>query len=86
MMPEQDGWETLQTLRAQPGLQDTPIIVCSILDEPQLALSLGADDVLRKPVSQAALLQTLSRWLDHRGAGRPSRPARPEGNETGQPG
>ncbi len=63
MMPGQDGWDTLQALRARSDLHDTPVIVCSILDEPQLAYSLGADDFIRKPVKQEALLQTLNRWL-----------------------
>jgi CheY-like chemotaxis protein len=65
MMPSQDGWEILQALKAMPELQDIPAIICSILDEPELAYSLGADDFIRKPVSQAALLQTLDRWLTH---------------------
>lgn len=65
MMPSQDGWETLQALKAMPELQDRPVIVCSILDEPELAYSLGADDFIRKPISQAMLLQTLDRWLSH---------------------
>ena len=63
MMPGQDGWDTLQALRARPDLGDTPVIVCSILDEPELAYSLGADDFIRKPVTQVTLLQTLDRWL-----------------------
>ncbi len=63
MMPGQDGWDTLQALRARPELQDVPIIVCSILDEPQLAFSLGADDFIRKPVQRSTLLQTLNRWV-----------------------
>ncbi|MCL6431802.1 MAG: response regulator [Anaerolineae bacterium] len=63
MMPGQDGWDTLQALRARPELQEVPIIVCSILDEPQLAFSLGADDFIRKPVQQSTLLQTLNRWV-----------------------
>jgi CheY-like chemotaxis protein len=65
MIPSQDGWEILQALKAKPELQDTPVIICSILDEPDLAYSLGADDFIRKPVSQAKLLRTLDRWLAH---------------------
>ncbi|MDI7275734.1 MAG: response regulator [Anaerolineae bacterium] len=79
MMPAQDGWDTLQALRARPELQDVPLIVCSILDEPQLALSLGADDFMRKPVQQATLLQTLNRWVTQPAAAARRPPAQPEG-------
>jgi len=75
MMPSQDGWETLQALKAMPELRTTPIIVCSILNEPDLAYALGANDFIRKPVSQATLLQTLDRWLA--GSSKTARP-RPE--------
>lgn len=63
MMPHQDGWEVLQKLRATPALAATPILVCSVLREHDLALALGASDTLVKPVSQPALLDALRRWL-----------------------
>lgn len=63
MMPHQDGWEVLQQLRQDAALAETPIIVCSVLREHDLALSLGASDTLVKPVSQSALLDALRRWL-----------------------
>lgn len=63
MMPHQDGWEVLQRLRAAPGLADTPILICSVLREHDLALTLGASDTLVKPVSQPALLDALRHWL-----------------------
>ena len=63
MMPHQDGWEVLQQLRREPAAAETPIIVCSVLREHDLALSLGASDTLVKPVSQPALLDALRRWL-----------------------
>ncbi len=75
MMPGRDGWDTLQALRARPDLQHTPVIVCSVLDEPQLAFSLGADDFVRKPVNQAILLQALNRCLDRPQGGAPTHPA-----------
>ncbi len=63
MLPRTDGWEILQTLKANPTTASIPVVVCSILNEPDLATALGADDYLRKPVSQEALLQLLRRWL-----------------------
>ncbi len=63
MLPRRDGWEILQTLKANPETAAIPVIICSILNEPGLAAALGADGYLPKPVSQEALLQLLSRWL-----------------------
>ncbi len=63
MLPKQDGWEILQTLKANPATATIPVIICSILNEPGLATSIGADGYLRKPVSQEMLLQELIRWL-----------------------
>jgi CheY-like chemotaxis protein len=62
MMPGQDGWEVLQHLRNSPELNDIPIIICSVLNEPELAAALGASDYLPKPVTQDALLTKLEHW------------------------
>ena len=63
MMPHQDGWEVLQKLRREPASASIPIIVCSVLREHDLALSLGASDTMVKPVSQPVLLDVMRRWL-----------------------
>ena len=63
MMPNQDGWEILQQLKRLPATQHIPVIICSVLNQPQLAHSLGACDTLIKPVSQVKLLEVLHRWL-----------------------
>ena len=60
MMPDQDGWEILQNLKNLPATKDTPVIVCSVLKEQELAFSLGAGQFLTKPVSQQKLLSTLA--------------------------
>lgn len=60
MMPNRDGWDLLQALRAEPASAHIPIIVCSVLEEPDLARSLGAQLCLKKPVGQAELLQALA--------------------------
>jgi CheY-like chemotaxis protein len=63
MLPRRDGWEILQTLKSDPTTAHIPVVICSILNEPDLATALGADGYLRKPISQEALLQVLERWL-----------------------
>lgn len=59
MMPDQDGWELLQALRSRPDTAGIPVAVCSVLDDPALALALGAQFYLKKPIGAAELLQTL---------------------------
>ncbi len=59
MMPDRDGWEVLQALRAQEAGRRARIIICSIIDDPQLAAALGADAFLHKPVDQTGLLDAL---------------------------
>jgi CheY-like chemotaxis protein len=67
MMPREDGWEFLLTVKGskmlgRQALPDVPIIVCSVLDQPQIALALGAAAYLPKPVTQQALLNALAPW------------------------
>ncbi len=63
MMPDRDGWEVLQELRATEAGAQARIIVCSIINDPRLALALGADAFLNKPVDRASLLQALGAVL-----------------------
>jgi len=59
MMPGQDGWDVLQTLLNQPDTRHIPVIVCTVLRQKELALSLGAAAFLAKPTTEAALLAAL---------------------------
>ena len=59
MMPDQDGWDVLQMLLNQPETQHIPVIVCSVLRQRDLALSLGASLFLEKPVSEQSLLSAM---------------------------
>jgi CheY-like chemotaxis protein len=63
MMPERDGWETLQYLRNTESTRHIPVIVCSVLDDPELAYSLGASGFIAKPVTQESLLRCLREHL-----------------------
>ncbi len=60
MMPGQDGWDLMQTLLNQPDTRHIPVIVCTILQQKELALLLGAAAFLEKPVSDQALITTLA--------------------------
>ncbi|MEN6479102.1 MAG: response regulator [Anaerolineales bacterium] len=59
MMPEQDGWDLLRVLLERDDTRMIPVIVCSVLQQRELALSLGATAFLRKPVDEVALLALL---------------------------
>jgi CheY-like chemotaxis protein len=72
MMPEQDGWEILQRLKAASETKSIPVLICSVLNEPEIAFTLGASDYLPKPVTQDDLLAKLERWCRS-----PSLPALP---------
>jgi CheY-like chemotaxis protein len=64
MMPDLDGWEVLGRLRQHPLTSQIPIVVCTILAEEELALSLGASGFIRKPVSRESFLHALDRLAD----------------------
>ena len=63
MMPSVDGWQVLRGLMSNPATAQTPIIICSVLKEPELAFSLGARAYLKKPVDRLELVATLARLL-----------------------
>ncbi len=59
MMPQMDGWEVLTQLKQDVRTAHLPVLVCTVLDQSELALSLGATGFLRKPVTRPALLAAL---------------------------
>ena len=63
MMPRVDGWEILGRLREHPDTGHIPIIVCTIMVQERLALSLGARGFLRKPFTRQAFLEALDRQV-----------------------
>ncbi len=63
MLPGMDGWEVLGRLREHPATRTIPVIVCTILPQERLALTLGAAAFLHKPVTRAALLAALDQQV-----------------------
>ena len=61
MMPDMDGWELLQHLRTQVDTRNIPVIICSVIHDPELAYSLGADDFIAKPVNKDQILSALKK-------------------------
>lgn len=63
LMPREDGWNILQRLKNTPETADIPVVICSVLSQPRLALALGAAAVLQKPIDQETFLQTIRSFL-----------------------
>jgi CheY-like chemotaxis protein len=61
MMPGMDGWQILQRLHSTPATKAIPVVVCSVFYDPELAFTLGAADVLKKPVRKEDLVVALKK-------------------------
>jgi len=68
MMPGMDGWSVLTALRADRDLASIPVLMVTMVDDQNLAVSLGASDFLTKPVDRGQLLAAVARWRPTGGA------------------
>jgi len=66
MMPEMDGYQTIQVVRANPAFRRLPIIALTakaMKGDREKCLEAGASDYLAKPVNTEQLLSALRMWL-----------------------
>jgi signal transduction histidine kinase/CheY-like chemotaxis protein len=59
LMPIMDGWEVLKALKLDPQTRDVPVILCSIVEDLEKGLSLGAAAGVCKPLTRSDLLEAL---------------------------
>jgi CheY-like chemotaxis protein len=78
MMPNVDGWQVLRGLTRDPATARIPVVICSVLAEPDLAFSLGASAYIKKPVDRSELLSVVVRLLSTADRGAVAPPAEPE--------
>jgi len=66
MMPEMDGFETMQAMRHNAEFRRLPIIALTakaMKGDREKCLEAGASDYLAKPVNTEQLLSALRMWL-----------------------
>jgi len=66
MMPEMDGYETMQVIRQNPNFRRLPIIALTakaMKGDREKCLEAGASEYLAKPVNTEQLLSSLRMWL-----------------------
>jgi len=63
MMPGTDGWQVLNSLKADPETANIPVVMLTIVDKKALGFKLGASAYLLKPLDPVAAREALVRVI-----------------------
>jgi CheY-like chemotaxis protein len=66
MMPEMDGYQTIEAIRERPNYRRLPIVALTakaMKGDREKCLDAGASDYLAKPVNTEQLLSLVRMWL-----------------------
>lgn len=69
MMPGTDGLEICQRMKADPEISETPVLMFSAADQPELrqkAAKAGVNQYITKPIHPNELKQIIKDWLSKR--------------------
>jgi signal transduction histidine kinase/DNA-binding response OmpR family regulator len=61
MMPDMDGWTVLAALKSDATLCNIPVIILTMVDDPERGFTLGASEYATKPVNRRRLSQILKK-------------------------
>ncbi len=64
LLMEVDGLTVLRQLKADPETANIPVVIVSVIAEPDKGLALGAADYLTKPLREGQLLASVRRLLE----------------------
>ncbi|MFP4599296.1 MAG: response regulator [Persicimonas sp.] len=67
MMPGRDGWSVLSSLKADPEIDDIPVVMVTMIDDKSIGYALGASDYLVKPIQRDRLVRVLARFNSESG-------------------
>ena len=68
-----DGLAVLQDLKSDPSTANIPVVIISVIPEPEDGLAMGAVDYLVKPLDEEELTACIHRVLDDQGNGNRNR-------------
>ena len=62
-LPRMSGWEVLHSIKTDPDIAGTPVVIVSVLPERGRGFALGAADYLVKPVNKDELISSVRRLV-----------------------
>jgi signal transduction histidine kinase/DNA-binding response OmpR family regulator len=67
LLPDQDGFNVLETLKSSPDTAAIPVLILSVIKEKLKGMNLGAAEYLVKPVGHSLLKATIQKILEKSG-------------------